>query len=130
MIQAGYKFNFVLIDHPGAARHSSCFRRAKGSQSRVSPPATGAVARSAGVVNKNEIDFLCKVAKGGIRLTLLLFLLLFCSLSAQAQTIHYSVSMPQPATHVFQIEMTIDQPGVSRIDLSLPAWNGLYQIRD
>jgi predicted metalloprotease with PDZ domain len=38
--------------------------------------------------------------------------------------------MPQPSSHVFQVELTIDKPGVSSIDLDLPAWNGLYQIRD
>src|SRR6476619_5568841 len=46
------------------------------------------------------------------------------------QTIRYSVSMPQPSSHVFQVEMTIDNPGTASLDLALPAWNGLYQIRD
>ncbi len=47
-----------------------------------------------------------------------------------AQTIHYSLAMPQPATHVFRVEVTIDQPGAPAVELGLPAWNGLYQIRD
>jgi predicted metalloprotease with PDZ domain len=50
--------------------------------------------------------------------------------AATAQTIHYSIAMPQPASHLFQVEITIDQPGVPDVDLALPAWNALYQIRD
>src|SRR5262245_14195990 len=56
--------------------------------------------------------------------------LLLTSATAFAQTIRYNVSMPKPASHIYNIEMTIGQAGVPSIDLSLPAWNALYQVRD
>ena len=58
------------------------------------------------------------------------FAFLLWAAPASAQTIRYSVAMPQPSSHEFQVEMTIDNPGSPSIDLDLPAWNGLYQIRD
>src|SRR5690242_18831535 len=65
-----------------------------------------------------------------VRLVLFVAVWVLATSSAFAQTIHYSLAMPQPATHVFQVEATIDQPGMPSVDLALPAWNGLYQIRD
>jgi len=63
------------------------------------------------------------------KIAAILFALIWAPI-ASAQTVHYSVSMPQPATHIFRIEMTIDKPGASSVELALPAWNALYQIRD
>jgi predicted metalloprotease with PDZ domain len=70
------------------------------------------------------------VATGIAAATRLLVLILVGLAPVAAQNIHYSISMPQPASHLFQVEMTIDQPGTDSVDLALPAWNGLYQIRD
>jgi predicted metalloprotease with PDZ domain len=60
---------------------------------------------------------------------LLMTLLLWAS-PIFAQSIHYSIAMPQPASHVFQVEMIIEGPATNSVDLALPAWNGLYEIRD
>src|SRR5262245_7649902 len=59
-----------------------------------------------------------------------LFLFLLLSASAVAQTVSYTIAMPQPSSHTFRVEMTIDQPGMPSVELSLPSWNGLYQVRD
>lgn len=46
-----------------------------------------------------------------------------------AATIQYRVSLERPADHLLHVEMTI--PAVSgNVDVQLPAWNALYQIRD
>src|SRR5437879_5405477 len=42
------------------------------------------------------------------------FFLLWAS-PALCQTIHYSVAMPQPASHIFRVEMTIDHPGTPTV---------------
>src|SRR4051794_9933292 len=60
----------------------------------------------------------------------ILLVLLLWTLPVAGQTIHYTIAMPQPASHLFQVEMTIDRPSLTVVDLALPAWNGLYQIRD
>src|ERR1051325_11137010 len=64
------------------------------------------------------------------KLATFLWLLIVWSAPAFSQTVRYSVAMPQPASHVFRVEITIDRPGMATVDLDLPAWNGLYQIRD
>src|SRR5689334_16085969 len=51
----------------------------------------------------------CFWASGPIVSVALLVLIL--APPAFSQSIHYSLAMPQPATHVFQVEVTIDQPG-------------------
>lgn len=44
-------------------------------------------------------------------------------------TIEYQVSLAQPAQHVFRVTMTI--PDVKNsVDVQMPAWNALYQVRD
>jgi predicted metalloprotease with PDZ domain len=52
------------------------------------------------------------------------------ALSAHGQAISYGLSMPQPSNHTFRVEVTIDNPGTPSVELSLPAWNALYQVRD
>jgi Peptidase M61 N-terminal domain len=71
---------------------------------------------------------LLKKQGGDFGVLVLCFLL--GSASGFAQTIQYSIAMPQPGSHEFQIEMTIDEPGMSSVELALPSWSGLYQIRD
>jgi predicted metalloprotease with PDZ domain len=44
-------------------------------------------------------------------------------------TIRYEVSVAQPSTHRFRITMTIPDVHGSVL-IQMPAWNGLYQIRD
>ena len=54
--------------------------------------------------------------------------LLFAARPARA-TIDYSVSVAHPEKHVFGVTMSV--PNVhERIQLQLPAWYALYQIRD
>ncbi len=65
-----------------------------------------------------------------MRRMLLLLLLLVQAVPAFSQSIRYSVAMPQPSSHVFRIEITIDHPGITPVELRLPVWNGLYQVRD
>ena len=57
----------------------------------------------------------------------LLVLLGFCSSSSG--TIRYEVSLAHPEQHLFHVTMTI--PDVSgEVNVQMPAWNALYQIRD
>ena len=46
-------------------------------------------------------------------------------------TIHYSVSMPHPETHLFWVELRIEDIQRSTWDLILPSWTaGSYLIRE
>ncbi len=58
----------------------------------------------------------------------LLFLPLLIPSSAAA-TIRYKISLAQPDEHLFHVTMDIPKarPG---IEIAIPAWNALYQIRD
>jgi len=59
---------------------------------------------------------------------MLVFVALFAAGPAQA-TIRYQIGLARPSEHVFQIGMTI--PGVrGSVTVQMPAWDGLYQIRD
>ncbi|MFH0991620.1 MAG: hypothetical protein V1799_16560 [bacterium] len=54
-------------------------------------------------------------------------------LHAQSPTIHYTISMPRPWTHLFEVEAVFDNfPATeSTIDLMLPVWrSGRYVIFD
>src|SRR5258706_11898429 len=93
----------------------------------VSPGFTSADESSA--VGATDLSRLRHAARLRMRAAILC-VALFSTSPAFSQTIHYSLAMPQPAAHLFHVEMTIDQPGASAVDLALPAWNGLYQIRD
>ncbi len=54
--------------------------------------------------------------------------LALAALPAQA-TIRYAVSVTQPEQHQFRVTMTIPDVG-QQVIVQMPAWNGLYQIRD
>ena len=59
---------------------------------------------------------------------MLVFVALFAAGPAQA-TIRYQIGLARPSEHVFQIGMTI--PGVrGSVTVQMPAWDGLYQVRD
>jgi predicted metalloprotease with PDZ domain len=59
---------------------------------------------------------------------LVVFAALFFARPAHA-TIDYTVSIAHPERHVFSVTMRV--PNVrNRLTLQMPAWNGLYQIRD
>lgn len=60
----------------------------------------------------------------------ILIVLFVAAPPAFGQTILYKVSMPEPKSHLFHIEMTITNPGADQIELALPAWNALYRVRD
>jgi len=44
-------------------------------------------------------------------------------------TVRYRISLAHPEGHFFQVTMTIPRAG-SGMEVALPAWNALYQIRD
>jgi predicted metalloprotease with PDZ domain len=58
----------------------------------------------------------------------LVFVVLIATCSAQA-IIRYQVALSQPNEHVFRIGMTIPDVRGS-VTVQMPAWDGLYQIRD
>lgn len=60
----------------------------------------------------------------------ILIILLIAAVPAFGQTVRYRVTMPEPRSHLFHVEMSIDDPGVNVMELALPAWNALYQVRD
>jgi predicted metalloprotease with PDZ domain len=54
---------------------------------------------------------------------------ILCFVRPAHATIEYSVSVARPAAHVLGVSMRV--PNVhDRVTLQMPAWNGLYQIRD
>ncbi len=66
--------------------------------------------------------------KGIPRFLFLVFLFLF-SACPSFSTIHYDISLGRQREHIFVVTMVI--PKVSgAVNLQLPAWNALYEIRD
>jgi predicted metalloprotease with PDZ domain len=58
-------------------------------------------------------------------------LVLFFAARPAAATIEYKVSLAHPERHRFQIEMQVPVPPPQQnLDVALPAWNALYQVRD
>lgn len=49
---------------------------------------------------------------------------------AFSQSVHYRVTMPNPASHLFHIEIEIKDPGGESMNLGLPAWNATYVVRN
>jgi predicted metalloprotease with PDZ domain len=46
-------------------------------------------------------------------------------------TIHYQVAMPEPASHLFEVTMQIEQWQGDRLDLKMPVWTpGSYLVRE
>ena len=68
------------------------------------------------------------VRLGPLTARTLVFAALIAACPAQA-TIRYQVALARPAEHLFRISMTV--PGVGgSVTVQMPAWDGLYQIRD
>jgi len=66
---------------------------------------------------------------GGIFPAIAFFLCaLSCASSTQA-TIRYEVSLSHPEQHLFHVTMTIPEVN-GEVEVEIPAWNALYQIRD
>lgn len=63
---------------------------------------------------------------------LIAFLLVtFISLTTQAAKVNYTVTMPEPQTHYFEVEMIFDNPGKEYIDIKMPVWTpGSYLVRE
>lgn len=57
------------------------------------------------------------------------FAALFLFARPASATIHYRISLSNPAQHIFQVSMDVPAAGGELI-VALPAWNALYQIRD
>jgi predicted metalloprotease with PDZ domain len=66
----------------------------------------------------------------GLRFSVLsVFVLSLLSSAPAAATIHYSISLAERSTNHFHVRMDI--PNVQGpLELDMPVWNGLYQIRD
>ena len=60
----------------------------------------------------------------------LVLITLIWATPAFSQSVHYRVAMPDPASHLFHIQMEIENPGGESMDLGLPAWNATYMIRN
>jgi len=66
-----------------------------------------------------------------MRFFLTFFLFCFLTISGYCQKISYRLSMPEPHTHYFLVDMTIKDPGMEEVELSMPVWTpGSYKIRD
>ena len=64
------------------------------------------------------------------KLTFLAALLLLAGV-AFGTNISYKLSMAEPHTHYFEVEMTIASPNTSEVDLKLPVWApGSYLVRE
>jgi len=59
-----------------------------------------------------------------------LFLLLVLASSLTAKSIHYTLSMPEPHTHLFEVEMRLEGSGSKEV-VALPVWTpGSYLVRE
>lgn len=57
-------------------------------------------------------------------------LLLLLALGLEAKSIHYDLSMPEPHTHLFEVEMTLEGARGSEV-VALPVWTpGSYLVRE
>lgn len=65
------------------------------------------------------------------RVAALLIALLFVVATGRGQSkpIHYQLDLREPATHLVQVTMDVPEAAAS-LELQIPAWNNLYQIRD
>ena len=59
------------------------------------------------------------------------FFITFFSFAAMAAKVNYTVSMPEPHTHYFEVEMLFDNPGKDFIEVKMPVWTpGSYLVRE
>ncbi|MCI0349493.1 MAG: hypothetical protein L0Z53_08710, partial [Acidobacteriales bacterium] len=63
------------------------------------------------------------------RLTLLLLLVAVLCPAALAAPVEYTVTLANPNEHLVYVRMHLDGTSDER-EVQLPAWNGLYQVRD
>ncbi|MGH9684498.1 MAG: M61 family metallopeptidase [Candidatus Acidiferrales bacterium] len=68
------------------------------------------------------------IVKGTAFFAVLVLFTLFAARPAAA-TIRYRISLAHPERHLFRVEMSVPN-AESGIEVALPAWNALYQIRD
>ncbi|WP_242693063.1 M61 family metallopeptidase [Sabulibacter ruber] len=62
---------------------------------------------------------------------LLLLSVIFSSSASAAPTISYRLSMPEPHTHYFEVEMRLEDFRGKNLDLTMPVWTpGSYLIRE
>src|SRR3990172_8366478 len=51
--------------------------------------------------------------------------------SPNVPKIHYTLSMPEPQTHLYQVRMDVEGLAGSHVDLVMPVWTpGAYAVRD
>ncbi|HDZ13173.1 MAG TPA: M61 family peptidase [Bacteroidetes bacterium] len=60
----------------------------------------------------------------------MIFVLLVLFSTAFAQSVHYDVFLDTQETHFFRVKMTIRNAPEETLNVAIPAWFGLYQIRD
>lgn len=70
--------------------------------------------------------------EAGLRNILVFLLVVVCMAPANASDnpVHYTVSIPQPQTHLFHVEMGITGVEGPQVDLSMPVWWGAYRVQD
>lgn len=65
------------------------------------------------------------------RILFILWVLLSVVPQANGQSVHYDVFLNSPETHFFRVEMTVENaPNSNTLNVAIPAWCCLYQIRD
>jgi len=60
----------------------------------------------------------------------LLWLAALLSTAQAATPVRYTVSLANPERHVFQVTMVLDAGSSRLVDVRLPVWDALYQVRD
>ena len=62
---------------------------------------------------------------------ILLIVFIILSFSLQALTIDYSLKMPKPQNHYFEVEMKLTKVSSKFLDVKMPVWApGSYMIRE
>ncbi|MGH8248581.1 MAG: hypothetical protein ACREUU_19360, partial [Gammaproteobacteria bacterium] len=65
-----------------------------------------------------------------LRLSYILAALLFWCGRSDGAVVRYTVSLANPQRHAVQVTVTMDAGSSGFVDVRLPVWNALYQVRD
>lgn len=66
-----------------------------------------------------------------VALLLVLLLITWLPMAAQAAKVNYTLTMPEPHTHYFGVEMAFENPGQAYVDVKMPVWTpGSYLVRE
>ena len=74
---------------------------------------------------------LIKILRAPLVIVLLLLALIQISSARAAGKVNYTLSMPEPQTHYFRVEMEFENPGQTYADVKMPVWTpGSYLVRE